>query len=51
MKSSIFEIQDNLRHFGARYVLWTEGLSIRTLYAIWIAKGMTEHQSNKWSKA
>jgi len=51
MKSSIFEIQDNLHHFGARYVLWTEGLSIRTLYAIWIAQGMTQHQSNKWSKA
>jgi hypothetical protein len=49
MRSSIFEIQDNLRHFGARYVLWTEGLSLRTLYAIWIAQGMTEHQSNKWS--
>jgi hypothetical protein len=51
MRSSIFEIQDNLHHFGARYVLWTEGLSIRTLYAIWIAQGMTQHQSNKWSKA
>lgn len=50
MRSSIFEIQDNLRHFGARYVLWTEGFSLRTLYAIWIAKGMTEHQAIKWSK-
>jgi hypothetical protein len=47
MKSSIFEIQDNLHHFGARYVLWTDGLSLRTLYAIWIAKGMTQHQTSK----
>lgn len=47
MKSSIFEIQDNLRHFGLRYVLWTDGLNFRTLYAIWIARGMTEHQTNK----
>jgi hypothetical protein len=47
MQSSIFEIQDNLHHFGARYVLWTDGLSLRTLYAIWIAKGMTAHQTSK----
>ena len=47
MQSSIFEIQDNIHHFGARYVLWTEGFSLRTLYAIWVAYGITNHQTNK----
>ena len=45
MQSNIFNIKDNLRHFGFHYVLWAEGLSIRTLYSLWIAAGMIRHES------
>jgi hypothetical protein len=47
MQSNIFSIKDNLKHFGFHYVLWSEGLSIRTLYSLWIAYGMTRHESIK----
>lgn len=47
MQSNIFNIKDNLKHFGFHYVLWAEGLSIRTLYSLWIAYGMTRHESTK----
>jgi hypothetical protein len=47
MNSNIFNIKDNLKHFGFHYVLWSEGLSIRTLYSLWIAYGMTRHESIK----
>jgi len=43
MQSNIFTIRDNLKIFGFHYVLWSEGLSLRTLYAIWAAYGMIRH--------
>ena len=43
MNSHIFAIRDNLKIFGFHYVLWAEGLSLRTLYNIWIAYGMIRH--------
>ena len=45
MQSSIFAIKDNLKFFGFHYVLWSEGISIRTLFNIWVAYGMTRHES------
>jgi len=47
MQSSIFAIKDNLKFFGFHYVIWSEGLSIRTIYNLWIAYGMTRHESTK----
>lgn len=43
MHSHIFAIRDNLKIFGFHYVLWAEGLSLRTLYTIWCAYGMIRH--------
>jgi hypothetical protein len=47
MHTHIFGIRDNLKIFGFHYVLWLEGLGIRTLYNIWIAYGMIRHESAK----
>jgi len=47
MQSNIFSIKDNLKHFGFHYVLWSEGLSIRTIYNLWIAYGLTRHESTR----
>jgi hypothetical protein len=47
MNSHIFTIRDNLKILGFHYVLWAEGLSIRTIYKIWIAYGMTRHEENR----
>jgi hypothetical protein len=43
MTHNIFEIRDNLKIWGFHYVLWTQGLSLRTLYSIWVAYGMIRH--------
>ena len=43
MNSHIFHLRDNLKVFGFHYVLWSEGLSVRTLYKIWIPYGMIRH--------
>jgi len=47
MQTNIFSIKDNLKYFGFHYVLWAEGLSLRTLYTIWLAYGMIRHDLNK----
>jgi len=47
MHTHIFGIRDNLKIFGFHYVLWLEGLSIRTLYNVWIAYGMIRHDLTK----
>jgi hypothetical protein len=47
MQSNIFSIKDNLKHFGFHYVLWSEGLSIRTLWNLWLAAGMIRHESTR----
>ena len=45
MQTNIFTIKKNLEYFGFHYVLWSEGLSIRTLWNLWIAAGMIRHDS------
>ena len=45
-RKNIFAIKTDLINFGFHYVLWSEGLSIRTLYEIWIANGMIKHERN-----
>jgi len=45
-RKNIFAIKSDLIHFGFHYVLWSEGLSIRTLYEIWIANGMIKHEQS-----
>lgn len=47
MTSHIFDIRDNLKFFGFHYVLWTEGLSVLTLYKIWCAYGMIRHEPTR----
>jgi len=49
MNSHIFDIRDNLKIFGFHYVLWTEGLSVRTLCVIWCAYGMIRHDRSALS--
>jgi hypothetical protein len=49
MNSHIFHIRDNLKIFGFHYVLWSEGLTLRTLYKIWIAYGMIRHDRTAFS--
>jgi hypothetical protein len=49
MKSHIFTIRENLNILGFHYVLWTEGLSIATLYKIWIAYGMNRHEAKRYA--
>jgi hypothetical protein len=47
MQTNIFTIKNNLQYFGFHYVLWSEGLSFRTLYTIWLAYGMIRHDLTK----
>jgi hypothetical protein len=49
MYTNIFSIRDNLKIWGFHYVLWSEGLSARTLYNIWIAYGMIRHDRATFS--